>query len=85
MSSTGYWAGYSRDGGVTCRVMDRGGQAVNTLEQIAQRHLDADSWADEAMMLAAMREAVEQCANLCKSGSRMVTPEHCAAAIREWA
>ena len=35
---------------------------MTTLEQIAQRHLDADSWADEAMMLAAMREAVEQCA-----------------------
>ena len=36
MSSTGYWAGYSRDGGVTCRVMDRGGQVVTTLEQIEE-------------------------------------------------
>ena len=64
MSSTGYWAGYSRDGGVTCRVMDRGGQAVTTLEQIAQSHLDADSWADEGMMLAALRAAVGQCAKI---------------------
>jgi len=33
VSGTGYWAGYSRDGGVTCRVMDRGGQAVNTSDE----------------------------------------------------
>ena len=35
-----------------------------TLKEIAARHLDADSWADEAMMLAALREAAEQCAKI---------------------
>ena len=58
---------------------------MTTLNEIAARHLDADSWADEEMMLDALRGAAEQCANLCKSGSRMVTPEQCAAAIRKWA
>ena len=43
MSGTGYWAGYSRDGGVTCRVMDRGGKM--TTEELKAR-IDAMSHRD---------------------------------------
>jgi len=63
---------------------------VNTLEQIAQRHLDADlSWADEAMMLAALRESAEQCAKIVERGEGQIGWEQgrrlSAAAIRKWA
>ena len=70
---------------------------MTTLEEIAARHLDADSWADEGMMLAALREAVEQCAQICerhdnhgerredRTSSPYITTLQCAAAIRKWA
>jgi len=70
---------------------------MTTLEQIAQRHLDADSWADEAMMLAALRAAAEQCAKIAEAapdtyesaggpGSGVFrATSRTAAAIRKWA
>jgi len=63
---------------------------VTTLEQIAQSHLDADSWADEEMMLAALREAAEQCARIAAAEwGRNGGAEHdltaAVAAIRAWA
>ena len=57
-----------------------------TLKEIAARHLDADSWADEAMMLAALREAVEECAKICEQydpTKRETLPIYIAAALRE--
>ena len=61
-----------------------------TLEQIAQQHLDADSWADESSMLAALREAAEECAAIAaaQSGAAMVVEHDLTAAvsaIRKWA
>jgi hypothetical protein len=54
-----------------------------TLEQIAQQHLDADSWADEAMMLAALRAAVKECIKIALENDHDL--DFAIDAIRQWA
>ena len=56
---------------------------MTTLEQIAQRHLDADNWADEAMMLAALRAAVKECIKIALENDHDL--DFAIDAIRQWA